>query len=135
MAAFASPLGFFRFHVELRNQDGTPAEDAEGKTYPAEVVVELKESCGTTPPPPVDSGAPHPDAGSDAQVVGPDTGPGGPTDSSVAPVPDGSVPDSGAPPTDATTRPDAPGSDAGVKDATPSDSAPPVIPPDALVPI
>jgi hypothetical protein len=134
MAKFANPLGFYRFHVELKNQDGTPAEDGKGKTYPAEVVVELKESCGTAPPPPKDSGAPHRDAGSDAQVIGPDTGPGGPTDSSVTPVPDASVPDSAPPPSDATTRPDGAG-DARVRDATAGDSEPPVVPPDAPAPI
>lgn len=130
MAQFANPLGFYRFHVELKNQDATPAEDAKGKRYPTEVVVELKEQCGdTVPPHPMDAGTPHRDGGSDAQV-GPDTGPGEPTDSSVGPVPDASLPEAGPPPNDATTRPDgAPTSDAHVPE--PTDSGAPVGPGDA----
>jgi hypothetical protein len=132
MAKFANPLGFYRFHVELKNQDATPAEDENGKTYPVEIVVELKEQCGdVVPPTPTDSGTPHRDGGSDAQV-GPDTGPIGPTDSSVGPVPDVSVPESGPPPNDATTRPDsAPASDA--RPPEPSDSGAPVGPDGAPV--
>jgi hypothetical protein len=129
MKMFANPLGFYRFHVELKNQDATPAEDENGKRYPAEVVVEITEHCGSVvPPTPTDAGTPHRDGGSDAQV-GPDTGPSGPTDSSV-PVPDVSVPESGPPPSDATTRPDgAPASDA--RPPEPNDSAAPVGPADA----
>lgn len=140
MAALPNPLGFYRFHVELKNQDATPAEDEKGDTFPAEVVVEVVERCGERPPP-VDSGAPHRDASSDAQIIGPDTGPSEPRDAGV--IPDGSaVPEAGPPPTDAATpnpdgaqpRPDA---HVPVPDAarTPVDSGPVIPPRDALVPI
>jgi hypothetical protein len=131
MAQFPNPLGFYRFHVALENQDSTPAKDEKGKTYPAEEVIELTERCGEPPPPPKDSGTPHPDAGTDAQVVGPDTGPNEPRDSSA---PDASaVPEAGPPPNDATAVPDAaPIRDARVPDATtPVDSGPSSVPSDA----
>jgi hypothetical protein len=134
MADFANPLGFFRLHIELFNQVATLAVDENGKHYPTEEVVELTERCPNVPPPPADSGAPHRDGGADAQVIGPDTGPSVPTDSSVAPVPDASShPESGAPPDAAATRPDAkPSGDAHAPDATtPRDSGAPVVPGDA----
>jgi hypothetical protein len=132
MAMFPNPLGFFRFHIELFNQDATLAVDENGKHYPTEEVVEFTEQCGGGVPPPVtDSGTPPRDGG----TIGPDTGPTEPTDSSVAPLPDASShPESGTPPNDATTtRPDAkPAGDAHVPDAiAPGDSGAPIVPTDA----
>jgi hypothetical protein len=114
---------FYHFHVDLFNpgtpgeSNVTPAVDRTGKTYPADVVLDVLDQCGTPSPPLSDGGTPLVDAGRDASFL-PDTGVAIPSDGALAP-------DTGATPPDAAVR-DA-STDATLPDATiPVDAALPV---------
>jgi hypothetical protein len=110
------PTGDHTLVVELRNSDGTRAEDDKGKPYQVTLPIHVSPSCGETPL----------DAGADGSRP---TSDGGLRDAATLPARDGSSVQDGAAPVDARSPADArsplpPDAGAAPVDSGPSDSGP-----------
>lgn len=89
---------FYKFHIELFNQDATPAVDRNGKTWPADAFAELNAPCHPPVPPEPDAAPPMRDASMDVSVPPTDASSIRPPDATTQPKSDATTPVDASPP-------------------------------------
>jgi hypothetical protein len=100
---------FYRFQVELHNQDATLAVDHSGKTYPADIIAEVNAPCAPPAPPPADAASPMRDASADVSKPHMDaSNPTRPPDATTLPPTDATTPMDASRPVRDSAPPDAP---------------------------